>query len=117
MATKLPAVAMLGIAFSLTSCLAGPHQLRRTIDDWENKTYVNSPLLAVGMWIVPVFPLLTAGAMAGDFLITDPYAFWFRDIWSNSGTGYRHYHSEFTNGHMPSLLDPGVGWLSVTLEK
>ena len=29
----------------LPSCAAGPHQLTRTVDDWDHEMYVDSPLL------------------------------------------------------------------------
>jgi len=38
------ACALLAIT-TFAACLAGPHQLNRTVDDWDAKTYVDSPWL------------------------------------------------------------------------
>jgi hypothetical protein len=88
----------------LSSCLAGPHQLRRTVDDWDHKVYVKQPWVDVALWVVGVFPLLNAGAMIGDIVITDAYAFWAKDAWDGKGTGYRHFDVQLTKGAMNSLL-------------
>ena len=92
------------------SCLAGPHQLRRSVDDWDHETYVNSPLLNAALWIVPVIPAMTAGAMALDFLVTDPLRFWFDDLWDGNGTGFRHHEVSWPDGKVDSLLIPRSGW-------
>ena len=55
-------------ALSMTSCAAGPHQLRRSVDDWDHKMYVNSPWIDAVLWVVPVFPLAHYVAMIGDFI-------------------------------------------------
>ena len=88
----------------LTGCLAGPHQLRRSVDDWDHKMYVQQPWIDAILWVVPVFPILTFGAGIGDFIITDAYAFWFKDAWDGKGTGFRHATVEPTDGAMNSLL-------------
>ena len=100
-------------AVSMTSCAAGPHQLKRTVDDWDHKTYVNSPWLNAVLWIVPVMPLAHFGAGIGDFFIGDAYAFWFKDAWDGKGTGYKHLMVEPTDGQMGSLLAEGSGWLKI----
>jgi hypothetical protein len=107
----LTTVATTVVAFSLTSCAAGPHQLKRTVDDWDHKTYVNSPWLDAVLWIVPVFPICHFVAGVGDFLVTDAYAFWFHDAWDGKGTGFEHYNVQATDGKMGSLLNEGAGWL------
>lgn len=104
----------IGIAIAcsllLGSCAAGPHQLRRTVDDWDQKVYVNSPWLNAAMWIVPVYPVSHAGALVFDFLITDPYYFWFGDAWDGSGTGYRHLKVDWTDGWVDCLLSDRSRW-------
>jgi hypothetical protein len=98
---------------SMTSCSAGPHQLRRSVDDWDHKTYVNSPWLDGVLWFIPVIPLATIVAAFGDFFITDAYAFWFHDAWDGKGTGYEHLKVDATDGKMGSLLMDGSSWLQV----
>lgn len=100
-------------SISLTSCLAGPHQLRRTVDDWDHKMYVDSPWLNGVLWFVPVFPLLNFGASIGDFFVTDAYAFWLKDAWDGKGTGFKHYDVTPTDGQMSSLLNTGAGFLKI----
>lgn len=95
---------------TLTSCAAGPHQLRRTIDDWDHNLYVNSPVWNGVLWIVPVMPIATIGAFVFDFLIGDPYAFWFGDAWDGKGTGYRHLPVQATDDSVDSLLIDRSGW-------
>lgn len=101
-------------ALSLTSCAAGPHQLNRSVDDWDHKMYVNSPWIDAVLWVVPVFPLAHYVAMIGDFLVTDAYAFWFHDAWDQKGTGFVHLKVDATDGTMSSLLNDGAGWLKMT---
>ena len=104
----LIAAAMLA-ALTLSGCLAGPHQLRRSVDDWDHRTYVESPWLDAALWVVPVFPLSYLGAVLADFFVVDAYAFWFRDAWDGRGTGFRHLDVAATDGVMQSLLiDDGV---------
>lgn len=106
-------VAAIVTAFSLTSCAAGPHQLRRTVDDWDQKMYVNSPWLSGVLWFIPVFPILTYGAGFVDFFTTDAYAFWFHDAWDGKGTGFERHKVEATDGTMGSLLNDDAGWFKV----
>lgn len=94
----------------LCGCAAGPHQLRRTVDDWDHKVYVNSPWLNAALWIVPVYPVCTVGAAVLDFAVTDPYYFWFDDAWDGNGTGFQHLDVEWTDGHVDSLLSDRSGW-------
>lgn len=105
----LGSVAVLGT----TSCAAGPHQLRRTVDDWDHKLYVESPWIDGILWFVPVFPLAHLFAGIGDFLVTDAYAFWLNDAWDGKGTGYEHLTVDAPDGKMGSLLNEGSGWLQV----
>jgi hypothetical protein len=101
-------------SMSLTSCLAGPHQLNRTVDDWDRKVYVDSPWLNAVLWIVPVFPLAHFGAAIGDFLICDAYAFWLKDAFGGKGgTGFVHadVSAERT---MKSLLRDDGKFLEIT---
>lgn len=97
----------------LAGCVVGPHQLRRSVDDWDHKCYVNSPWWNVALWLVPVFPTFHVGAMVGDFLITDPWAFWFEDAWDGTGTGFRHLEVSWTDGSMGSLMSERTGWTKI----
>ncbi len=99
---------------SMTSCSAGPHQLRRTVDDWDHKMYVNSPWVDGVLWFVPVIPLASFVASIGDFFVTDAYCFWFHDAWDQKGTGYEHLKVEAKDGTLGSLLNEGSGWLKMT---
>lgn len=98
----------------LSSCFVGPHQLRRTVDDWDHKVYVNSPWWNAALWIVPVIPAATALAIVGDFLVTDPWAFWCEDAWDGAGTGFEHARVDWADGRMESLLLDRSGWTRVT---
>lgn len=100
-------------AVSLSSCAAGPHQLRRTVDDWDHKMYVSNPWLDGVLWFIPVFPLAGFVATVGDFFVTDAYAFWLNDAWDGKGTGYEHLKVDAKDGCMGSLLNEGSGWLQV----
>ena len=80
---------LLGALFS--GCAAGPHQLRRTVDDWDREIYVESPWISAALWVIPVIPFASFAASFGDFFITDAYAFWLKDAFSGEGgTGFRH---------------------------
>ncbi len=68
------ALALLG-ATSLTGCLAGPHQLSRTVDDWDHKLYVENVWVDAALWVVPVIPIAKFAASIGDFFVTDAYTF------------------------------------------
>lgn len=98
------------LAATLGSCFAGPHQLRRSMDDWDHKHYVNSPRWNAVLWIVPVIPVATVVALALDTVITDPYAFWFGDAWDNAGTGYEHLPVQWNDGRVSSLWNDRSGW-------
>jgi len=94
----------------LGSCASGPHQLRRSVDDWDQKIYVNSPWLNAGMWLVGIYPVCHAGAIAFDFILTDPYHFWFEDAWDGNGTGYRHLEIDWTDGWTDCLFSDRSRW-------
>ena len=100
-------------ALSFTSCSAGPHQLKRTVDDWDHQMYVESPWLNGVLWFVPVFPLAHFVGAIGDFFVTDAYAFWFKDAWDGKGTGFEHHKVDAPDGRMSSLLNEGSGWLKI----
>ena len=76
---KIAIAALLAASFTLGGCYSGPHQLQRTVDDWDQKVYVDSPWLNAVLMIIPVIPLARFGAAIGDFFITDAYAFWLND--------------------------------------
>jgi hypothetical protein len=90
--------------------VVGPHQLRRTVDDWDHALYVNSPWACAALWLVPVIPVGEVLARVGDFLVTDPWCFWFGDAWDGAGTGYRHAPVQATDGSVGSLLLPREDW-------
>ncbi len=96
-----------------SACVAGPHQLRRSIDDWDHKSYVNSPWWNAALWVVPVFPVCYAGAFVGDLLITDAWAFWGEDAWDGNGTGFEHLDVPWTDGRMTSLWREHAGWTRI----
>ena len=97
-------------AATLSSCLAGPHQLRRTVDDWDHRLYVQSPWLDAGLWVIPVVPITWVLAAAGDFLVTDAVAFWLDDAWDCAGTGFRHLPVDAPGGQVESLLRERSRW-------
>ncbi len=101
------------LALPFAACAAGPHQLRRTVDDWDRNLYVNSPWFDAALWVIPVMPVATFGAFAIDFCITDAWSFWFHDAWDGAGTNFEHLHVEETDGHVSSLLMDRSGWTKV----
>ena len=96
------------VVLMLCSCAAGPHQTMRTVDDWDQKLYVEKPWLNGLLWFVPVMPLAKFGACVVDFLAVDAYHFWGMDLWDNKGTAFRHYQVPATDGYMESLLIDGA---------
>ena len=88
---KFAIALLLAGSMLFSGCSAGPHRLFRTVDDWDQKVYVESPWLNAVLWIVPVIPFARFGAMIGDFFITDAYAFWLNDAFGGEGgAGFRH---------------------------
>ncbi len=110
---KLATAVALAACVSLSSCLSGPHQLVRTVDDWDQKVYIQSPWLNAVLYIIPVFPFAKFGAGIADFFVTDAYAFWFKDAWDNKGTGFEHYTQTWTDGRMKSLLSKDAGFIKI----
>lgn len=103
----LASVAVCAVALTMTSCAAGPHQLKRSVDDWDHQMYVKSPWINAACWVVPVFPICNFVAGIGDFFVVDAYAFWFHDAWDMKGTGFKHADVPATDGAMGSLLGDG----------
>ena len=89
---------------TFAACSAGPHQLNRSVDDWDQKMYIDQPWLNGVLWFVPVFPIAHFLATVGDFLVTDAYAFWLKDAWDGKGTAFTHFSPKATDGAMGSLL-------------
>lgn len=89
--------------FSLASCAAGPQQLTRSVDDWDQEFYVNNPRIDGLLYFVPVIPLVKYGAMLGDFFVVNPYHFWGEDVWDDQGTGFKHINVEPVDGYVDSL--------------
>jgi hypothetical protein len=107
-------LSLVGVAAVLsTACAAGPHQLSRTVDDWSNKNYVQSPVMNGVLHVVPVIPFVSACAAVGDFFITDAAAFWLDDAWDGHGTAFQHLAVTATDGQMQSLLIEGSGWMAI----
>lgn len=98
---------------ALSSCSSGPHQLARSVDDWDQKSYIASPWLNGVLHFVPVIPIVGALACIGDFFVTDAYAFWFKDAWDGNGTGFTRYNQTFTDGSMSSLLNDDGKFLEI----
>lgn len=96
-----------GICLALSSCYSGPHQLARTVDDWDAKLYTESPWINAVLHVIPVIPLAGFGAAIGDFFVTDAYFFWFKDAWDGKGTGFKHAEYLGEDGHVESLLGNG----------
>ncbi len=110
---KLGIVLALLLCFSFTSCAAGPHQLQRSVDDWDREMYVDSPWLNGVLWLVPVIPLATIVAAVGDFVVTDGYTFWIEDAFTGQGgTGFVHATPDQTR-YMNSLLSDDGTWLRI----
>ncbi|MBX3464693.1 MAG: hypothetical protein KF830_16105 [Planctomycetes bacterium] len=101
------------LALTFSACVAGPHQLRRTVDDWDHSLYVNSPWFDVLLWVVPVIPAAYVGAIACDFLVGDAWAFWTDDAWDGAGTGFEHFPVEPTDGRVNSMMFPHGSWTRV----
>src|SRR5690606_429901 len=101
---KLAIVFALLLGLTLSGCAAGPHQLRRTVDDWDHKLYVEQPWLDAVLWVVPVIPIAGFFASVGDFFVVDAYTFWVKDAWGGKGTGYNHLSVQHPDGAMTSLL-------------
>ncbi len=93
-----------GLVLGLSSCAAGPHQLRRTVDDFDQKLYIENPWISGVLWFLPVMPLGMFGASIVDFFTGDAYSFWAKDAWDGQGTAFRHYQPEVTDGTMESLM-------------
>jgi hypothetical protein len=109
--TALALALLATTAFS--GCTAGPHQLCRTVDDWDQKLYVGNPWLG-GVMSFTVIPLAKFGAGIGDFFVGDAYTFWVRDAWSGKGgAGFKHYNVEHTDGAMSSLLNEDGKYLEI----
>lgn len=100
------AIALSLSAVGFTSCLAGPHQLKRSVDDYDRSTYVESPWLNAVLWVVPVFPISHFVAGIGDFFI-DGWFFWSNDAWDMKGTNFEFSNIADTDGKLKSLKD---GW-------
>lgn len=109
----LAKLAVIALAVTVAGCLAGPQQLQRSVDDWDRKTYVNSPWFAASLWIVPVVPVAKAGAFVLDVTVGNAYAFWFHDAWDGKGTGFQHAEVVPTDGRTDSLLSDRGGFLQV----
>ena len=99
-----------GLALALLSCLcvtgcfAGPKQMQRSVDDWDNKLYVQTPWMDGLLWVVGFFPVMHMLAFTGDTLMVNGIAFWFEDAWDCKGTGFRHLVVKPQDGEMRSMM-------------
>lgn len=100
-------------ALVLSSCLAGPKQLARSVDDWDQKLYVEQPWVDAILNAIPVIPI--AGMLAGfvDFFTDNAYYFWFKDAWDGKGTGFKHYEVPPVDGQLESMLIPDAKFFEV----
>ena len=98
---------------TFAACSAGPHQLKRTVDDWDQKLYVDSPWLDGVLWFIPVIPIAHFLASVGDFFVTDAYAFWLKDAWDGKGTAFTHFSPTATDGAMQSLMLDDAHFLEI----
>ncbi|MCA8971503.1 MAG: hypothetical protein KDC95_17050 [Planctomycetes bacterium] len=113
---KIALAALLAVSAGLGSCVVGPHQLGRTVDDWDRKMYVESPWLDAALNIIPVVPIAKFGAGIADFFVTDAYTFWLKDAFAGKGgTGFVHYQ-DTSSRQMKSLLADGK-FLEISGEK
>ena len=100
-------------ACALSSCAAGPHQLQRSVDDWDQKMYIQSPWIDGVLWFIPVIPIASGLASIGDFFTDNLIAFWVHDAWDNKGTAFKHYNPTPTDGSMSSLLNDDGKFLEI----
>lgn len=105
MKQSLAAAALAGL--TLSSCAAGPHQLQRSVDDYDAQLYIENPLLNGVLWVIPVFPFAMFGAMVGDFFVVDAYHFWGKDLWRGEGTAFDHWDPDLAGPHVNSLAVSG----------
>lgn len=98
---------------ALSSCSSGPHQLTRSVDDWDQKSYIESPWLNGVLHFIPVIPIAMFIGGIGDFFITDAYAFWFKDAWDGKGTAFTRFDQTPTDGSMSSLLNDDGRFLEI----
>ena len=102
---KLSTAALLCGVAALSSCAAGPHQAQRSLDDFDQKMYIENPWLNGILWGVGVFPVATFGATIADFVVVDAYHFWGKDAWDGileKQFDYRHRPCNFVE-IMPRL--------------
>lgn len=102
-----------GMTLFLGACAAGPQQLSRSVDDYDQKLYIQNPWLDGILYVIPVIPLAKYVAAIGDFFIGNAYAFWFKDAWDMKGTAYTHFNPTPTDGSMSSLLLDDGKWLEI----
>ena len=105
--------ALLTCFAGLGSCIVGPHQLSRTVDDWDRKMYVESPWLNGALHFIPVIPIVGFFASVGDFFVVDAYSFWFKDAWDGKGTAFTHFTVKPVDGAMHSLMSDDGKFLEV----
>jgi hypothetical protein len=100
---KLGIILAVLVLLGTVSCAAGPQQLYRTVDDIDQKLYVDQPILDGVLYFIPVIPLAKYVATIGDFFIVNPYHFWLNDIWDGTGTGFEHLPVDAPDGRVKSL--------------
>ena len=101
------------VALTLASCAAGPKQLQRSVDDWDQKMYISSPWIDGLLNAFYVIPLASALGGVGDFFTDNLYSFWFKDAWDGKGTGFKHFSQTYTDGSMSSMLNDDGKFMEV----
>jgi len=72
-------------------CACGPNYLSRSVDDWQNKKYEESPALVWALTdVLPAIPLVKGLAAIPDVLVLNPVQFWGSDVWEGRGVGFEH---------------------------
>ena len=98
----LQGLALTVFLLGLTSCAAGPHQLRQTLNYDQHANAQNSWLSGI-QWIIPILPLARLGGAVADFFRDDEPA-WDTHAWDGQGTAYWHHQGEPPGGALDSLL-------------
>ncbi|MBK8976899.1 MAG: hypothetical protein IPM29_13350 [Planctomycetes bacterium] len=110
---KIALALALAVGLMFSGCAAGPHQLRRSLDNFDQDLYVEMPLINGLLWFpIPAFPIAYYVAYIGDFFITDAYAFWIRDVWEGEGTGFDYYDTS-SKKTMKSLMSDDGSFLQI----
>jgi len=83
--------ALVVVLLVAAGCASGPSSLSRSVDDWQNNNYEDSPL-TTGLLtdVLPFYPLVKALAYIPDWLVLNPVQFWGDDVWDGEGAAFVH---------------------------